>query len=143
MLEIFKYPIKLKKDSNGTFLVTFPDFPDAVTFGEDEDDAIFHAENALDEIVHSYMHHKQLIPPPSQKGKYFVYVRPSVVAKILLYREMQNGHIKKAELARRLDCNKKQVDRLMDTSHNSTLSQLTAAYAAIGKRMIIGIENIT
>jgi antitoxin HicB len=33
------YPIVLEPDDNGTLLVTLPDVPEAVTFGEDEADA--------------------------------------------------------------------------------------------------------
>ena len=27
------YPVQVSEDDNGTYLVTFPDFPEAVTFG--------------------------------------------------------------------------------------------------------------
>lgn len=36
---MLRYPVTLKKDSNGTLLVTTPDFPDLVTFGESKADA--------------------------------------------------------------------------------------------------------
>ena len=31
------YPIKLKRDTNDTLLVSFPDFPEAHTWGEDKE----------------------------------------------------------------------------------------------------------
>ena len=40
------YPVELKRDTNGTLLVTFPEFAEAVTFGEDEGDALLRAEGA-------------------------------------------------------------------------------------------------
>ncbi len=30
------YPVEFELDTNGTVLVTFPDVPEAVTFGDDE-----------------------------------------------------------------------------------------------------------
>src|SRR5215207_4556828 len=33
---MLRYPVKLSRDDNGTFLVTAPDFPEVATFGEDE-----------------------------------------------------------------------------------------------------------
>jgi antitoxin HicB len=58
MSDNFKYPVKLTPDDNNTFYVTFPDFPEAITFGENVEDAIFHAQNALDEVMHFYMSEK-------------------------------------------------------------------------------------
>jgi hypothetical protein len=60
----------------------------------------------------------------------------------MLYQEMIEGKFSKAELARKLDCNQKQVDRILDIKHNSTISQLSAACAALSKRLVIGMEDI-
>ena len=35
-----RYPLELKPDTNGTVLVSFPDFPEAHTFGDDRADMI-------------------------------------------------------------------------------------------------------
>ena len=37
---MYRYPARLERDDNDTYLVRFPDVPEAVTFGEDVDDAI-------------------------------------------------------------------------------------------------------
>jgi antitoxin HicB len=39
-LVMLAYAIKLEPDDNGTLLVTCPDLPGVVTFGEDREDAI-------------------------------------------------------------------------------------------------------
>jgi len=41
------YPVKLKRDDNDTILVSFPDFPEAHTYGDDEGDALERAKDAL------------------------------------------------------------------------------------------------
>ena len=40
MDSIQAYPVTLTKDSNGTILVDFPDFPEAHTFGDTKDEAL-------------------------------------------------------------------------------------------------------
>ena len=34
----FTYPVRLEEDDNDTIMVTFPDFREGVTFGEDRDE---------------------------------------------------------------------------------------------------------
>src|SRR5438046_5269233 len=50
-IDSFTYPVELKRDDNGTILVTFPDVPGAITFGEDEKDALEHAVDALETML--------------------------------------------------------------------------------------------
>ncbi|HZB39263.1 MAG TPA: type II toxin-antitoxin system HicB family antitoxin [Beijerinckiaceae bacterium] len=49
---MFAYAIKLEPDDNGALLVTSPDLPGVVTFGEDREDAIRHAQDAIEEWLH-------------------------------------------------------------------------------------------
>jgi antitoxin HicB len=49
--------------------------------------------------------------------------------------------IRKAELARRLNWHKTQVERLLDLSHSSRMDQIEAALAVLGKHVTIGIAN--
>jgi antitoxin HicB len=44
---MLQYPVKLEPDTNGTMRVSFPDFPEVNTFGDDEDDAMARAVDAL------------------------------------------------------------------------------------------------
>ena len=43
-----RYAVTLAPDDNGTILVTVPDIPEAVTFGEDRDDALARAVDAIE-----------------------------------------------------------------------------------------------
>ena len=62
------YPVHLEPDDNGTILVSFPDFPDAHTFGTDRADALAHAADALATIVEAYRTDGRPIPAPSSRG---------------------------------------------------------------------------
>ena len=60
-----EYPVNLTPD-NGTFLVTSPDFPELTTFGNDVDDALSHAVNALLEAIAARKAKGRPIPDPSK-----------------------------------------------------------------------------
>ena len=55
----------------------------------------------------------------------------------MLYREMREQGIGKAELARRLGWHLPQVDRILDVHHNSRMDQVDAAMGAIGRHLYV------
>ena len=130
----YAYPALLEPDE-GTILVTFPDVPGAITFGEDEDDALMRAVGALETILGGYIEDRQLIPKPSSaNGRPLVQPGLLTSLKLSLYEAMQARGWRKADLARALAQDPRQIDRLLDPRHKSTIGQLEAALAACGKR---------
>jgi antitoxin HicB len=137
------YPVTLKRDDNGTVLVSFPDFPEAHTFGEDEADAVLRARDALATVIDAYIKDRRDVPVPSATvTKHRVAVPALVEAKMRLYEIMRSGKVGKADLAKRLGWHLPQVDRLLAMTHRSRLEQLEAAFRALGKRMVVGIEDV-
>lgn len=59
------YPIDLTND-DGTLLVTAPDFPELTTFGDDRDEAIARAADALEEAIAARLSRGEPIPAPSE-----------------------------------------------------------------------------
>ena len=51
---MLRYPAKLERDSNGTILVSFPDVPEAHTFGDDREEALARAVDALETAFIGY-----------------------------------------------------------------------------------------
>lgn len=49
------YPVQLE-DDDGSILVTAPDLPEFSTFGEDRDDALMRAVDALEEAIAARVH---------------------------------------------------------------------------------------
>ena len=85
-MAVLQYPAVLKEDENQTWLVTFPDFDDAVTFGETPQEALDHAVDALETVIIFRMRHKLDIPTPSSaRGKALVSIPPLTAAKALVY----------------------------------------------------------
>ncbi|MBI4904088.1 MAG: type II toxin-antitoxin system HicB family antitoxin [Acidobacteria bacterium] len=137
---MLRYPIKLKADTNGTILVSFPDVPEAHTFGDDREECLSRAVGALETAFMGYVEDRLLIPKPTgQKRGPFVVLPALTEAKLALYSTLRAGRISKTELARRLDCHLPQVDRLLDLRHASRLNQLEAAFRALGKQLSVQI----
>lgn len=128
-------------DDDGTILVRFRDVPEAITCGDDVDDAINMAVDCLETAFVFYMDERRPIPTPSelQDGEHAIYLPVAVQTKIALYHEMLKQGVTKAELARRLSVNQKQIDRLWDLSHSSKLEMLEKAFGALGKRLNLAI----
>jgi antitoxin HicB len=137
------YPVTLTPDDNDTFLVTFPDVEGAVTFGDTIEEALARAPEALATILEAYIKDRRPIPPPStRRTKYRVTVPALVDAKIQLYEAMRTAKVGKAELGRRLQWHGPQVDRLLAMKHGSKLEQIEAAFRALGKRLVVGVEDV-
>lgn len=131
---MWSYPVVLERDADGRVLVSFPDFPEAHTYADDDEEALVRARDALATIVDAYIRDRQPIPYPS-RGYPSVTLPALTAAKIGLYQAMREAHVTKTELARRLHWHLPQVDRLLDVYHNSRVDQLEAAFTALDKEM--------
>lgn len=138
---MLSYPVKLELDTNETYLVTFLDIPEAVSVGDDEDEALLNALDALESAIEIYFDEKREVPLPSKpkKGQPVVTLPALVVSKVLLANEMIRQGIRKSELARRLDVHMPQVDRLLDPRHSSKLDAIEAAFSKLGKRLEVSV----
>jgi antitoxin HicB len=135
------YRVILIPDDNGTVLVSFPDFPEVHTFGNDEDEALTRALDAFETALEAYMKDKRAIPAPStpKKKDRTMMIPAMVAAKIDLYRALRESKTTKSALARKLGWHVPQVDRLFNVRHQSKLEQLEAAAAALGKRLEVRV----
>ncbi len=62
--------------------------------------------------------------------------------KIMLMKALKDEGITRAELARRLDWHREQVDRLFRLKHASRLDQIEAAFKVMGRKVTVGLEPI-
>jgi antitoxin HicB len=135
---VMEYPATLERDDD-TILVSFTDFPEVHTFGSD---ALEHGRDALATILDAYIKDRRPIPAPSQRrSKYRIAVPALIDAKIRLYEAMRTARVTKSELGRRLQVHPPQIDRLLAMTHGSPLGQLEAAFAALGKRLVIDVVD--
>ena len=95
---MLSYPATLTKDG-GTFLVTFRDVPEAITFGTDKKEALLNAVDALETGISFYVDSRKPLPLPSKakQGEITVSAAALECAKLGVYQAMTEQGIKKSE----------------------------------------------
>jgi antitoxin HicB len=138
-----RYPLTLRPDQNGTIIAQAVDVPGALTLGNDEADAVEQAADALITLFAYFIAESEPIPQPSRPrpGQPCAVLPPTVAAKLAIYEAMRRQGLTQAALAERLGCDPRQVRRLLDLDHASTLAQLERALAALGKRLVLEVED--
>ena len=137
------YPVILTPDENGTNIAQFPDIPEAMTVGTDETNALEWAQDALVVALTGYIEERRDIPPPSKrkKGQRIVHLPPQVAMKLAIYQAMRDQGITQAALGECVGIDGRQIRRILDLDHNTSLSQLTRALKCLGKKLVIDIRN--
>src|SRR6516165_5678967 len=101
---MLRYPVHLTREGSRV-LVSFPDFPNVHTYGEDKDEARARAVDALETFLMAVIEDREPIPEPRRrplKREEFILLPALAEAKLGLYRQMRAAKVGKAELARRL-----------------------------------------
>jgi antitoxin HicB len=135
-----RYAVTLTPDDNDTILVTVPDIPEAVTFGEDRDDALARAVDAIETAILGAMAAREDVPAARAESADYVTLPALSSAKIELYLAMRADGVGKAALAKRLGVALPQVDRLLDLKHSSRLDAIERAFSALGRSMTIVVK---
>jgi antitoxin HicB len=132
------YPANIRPDGK-FFLVTFPDIPEAITQGNDIEDAMRHGADVLESALDYYLESGRQIPAPSKpkRGQRLIELPASLSAKVLLVNEMITQKVRPAELARRLQVTPQEVTRLINPRHKSKIDGIAVALKALGKTMEI------
>ena len=139
-----EYPALFEPAKEGGFVITFPDFDWGVTQGDTEQEGVEMAADALSTMIREHIRKGEDIPSPSKpRGRKYRMIRLPVLhgLKAELYTAFSASGISKAEFARRLGIPKTVVDRLFDLDNHTRLSQLEAAFAALGKRVDVSVRD--
>jgi len=131
---MYDYPVILTPLDNGDVMATFPNVPEAMTCGENEAFALEWAQDALHVALAGYMDDHLDIPTPSAPapGQPTVNTSPMVALKLALYQAMRDQGVSQLRLAGLLHCDARQVRRLLDLDHQSTVNQLMDAAEVLG-----------
>ena len=137
------YPIDLIPQEDGSFLVSFPDIPEALTDGMTKDEALSEAEDCLIAALGGYITDRRNIPKPSlpKKGQQTVIVPPLVSAKLALYQAIREAQITRVALGKRLGVSEGAIRRLLDLDHKSHIEQVDAALFILGKRLVVEVQD--
>jgi len=138
----FTYPVKLKKQAEGGYLVTFHGLPEAITQAETVEGALLEASDCLEEAIANRMAMKLAIPRPSKvRSRYKVSLHATLAAKAALYTTMREKHLNNVTLAKQLQCDEKEVRRLIDPHYLSKLPRIEAVLEKLGKRLEVSVRS--
>lgn len=135
MITQFVYPAIFTPDTeDGGFVITFPDIPEAITQADSVAMGLEEATDCLDEAISGRLRLGKPLPPPStlETEHYLIYLPAQTATKALLTQALAESAMSSSELAKRIHCNKKAVQQLLDPKHPSPLSELETAFKAIG-----------
>ena len=137
------YPVTITPDENGTVIAQFSDIPEAITVGPDDKNVLEWAQDALVVALTGYIEDRRDIPKPSipQKGQKTVHLPPQVAMKVVIYQGMREQGITQNTLSERMGVDGRQVRRILDLDHNTTLSHLEFALRCLGKELVIDIRD--
>jgi len=129
-----RYPITLTP-SDGKLVVHVDDIAGVNTFGDDREDALAQAADALETMLDHYFENKLPVPLPSKvrRGRPFVEIPVSISAKILLHNELLDQQVRPSELARRLKLPRQEMTRLLDLHTVTKIDSIAEAMKALGK----------
>jgi len=129
-----RYPITLTP-SDGKLVVHVDDVPGVNTFGDDREDALAQAADALETMLDHYFENKLPVPLPSKvrRGRPYVEIPVSISAKILLHNELLDQRVRPSELARRLKLPRQEMTRLLDLHTVTKIDSIAEAMKALGK----------
>ena len=144
MIRHFIYPVLLTKQSEGGYLVEFPDIPEAITQGETVELSLQEAADCLEEAIANRMAMKNNIPNPGipTKKQHSVALHATVAAKAALYLAMREKKLSNTALAKKLDCDEKEVRRLLDPYYRSRLSRIEQALQLLGKQLEVSVVRL-
>jgi antitoxin HicB len=144
-IAMFQYPAIFERDNkDGSYTVTFPDFGYGVTQGASIAEAQDMAADLLASLMMDCMEKRDQFPKPG-KGRNKMIRQISLPAlldsKANLYTTMRAAGVRKAELARRLGCQKSQIDRLLDFKNSTRMERMEAAFRVLGKKLVIEVQD--
>lgn len=136
-----EYPALFDPADEGGYTITFPDFPEAISEGDNLEEANYNATEVLDLTLTSRMEDNEIVPlPHTESGGNVYMISPDVNVQAALLVKLNRGDKKFSDLARTLGTSWPAVSRLEDPKHWPSLRQLDKIAAALGKRLVLSLE---
>ena len=142
-MQSYLYPAIITAIAPGDFEVRFPDVPEAITGGADEQAALRQAPDALAAAIEGYLDLGRLPPLPHDPPEraYSVALDPVLAARVALLHAMADQGVTRAELARRLGTDWKTVQRIC-TGQDVSAEKAIGALAAVGLEPALHVQPI-
>jgi antitoxin HicB len=143
-MRTFVYPARFEPGERpGGLVVTFRDIPEAITQGKGGKDALRRAADCLEEAIAGRIADGREIPKSSRpaRGEQPIPLAAPMAAKAALHLAMREAQTNNAALARKLGCDEKEVQRMLDPRHPTKLPRIEEALAALGRRLVMSVEE--
>ena len=137
----FIYPALLEHGED--VVVSFRDLPECLTSGDDTDEALLEAEDALEEAIAGRILDGEDIPIPSSPlpGEYPVTVPADTAAKAALTLALRASGMTQAELAKGLGVHDRVVRRMLDPRVDASVSSINDALRILGRELVIEVRE--
>ncbi len=138
-----RYPVQIE-EVDGSYVATI-NHPNGLFQGATEGATFAEASDAarvlLGAMIAEAMTAGDPVPSPSEcePGNAWIAISPMIAAKAGIHNEMLLSKKRKADIARSMGVDQKQVDRILNPNHRSTLEQLEGAAKALGKHLELKI----
>ena len=129
-----EYPADFTPEPEGGFSVTFPDIPEAITYGETMQEAVKMAEEALVAAFEFYVEDRRRLPFPTKPkaGQRLVVPPLQLALKMAIHQGLLARNERPVDLARLLEVDYREVQRILNLRHNTKLGTLEKALRALG-----------
>lgn len=139
----YNYPADVERDSDGRYVVAFPDFGWGATDGATRDEALAEAKDLLRELIAATMREGGELPEPSRASKRRPLIVPPlpIALKAALYDAWRQAGISQRRLARDLDVAESEVRRMLNPDHATKAATIDRALRWLGKRVTVTISK--
>lgn len=138
----YSYPVNVKQDSDGQFLITYPDFPEAATDAETLAEALAETNDCVEEALAIRIVQGEDIPlPSSASGHPVAFPSAVMAAKTALYEALRKDGPSKSDLAKAMGIPERDVSRMLDLKRATTIGRLEEALANCGRRLVVAVER--
>ncbi len=136
----YRFAVRLVNDPDGGVLATFPDVPEAITYGDDRDDALRSAQEALAVALFGYLKEGRKLPATKRKTGTFVAPQATDFLKIAVVEAWMESGLTKSEFARMLGVDEKEARRILDPDAATKADRLEEALSILGRKVHITVE---
>ena len=78
---------------------------------------------------------------PILRGKRLIPLAAPMAAKAALYLALMEAAMSNVQLARKLGCDEREVRRMLNPRHPTKLPRIKEALEALGKRLVVSVEE--
>jgi antitoxin HicB len=130
----------LRNDPDGGVLATFADVPEAISHGEDREDAVRSAQEALAVALFGYLREGRKIPRAKRKSGVQIAPPATDILKIAVIEAWMDSGLTKSEFARMLAVDEKEARRILDPDAATKADRLEEALSVLGRKVHIAVE---